>query len=302
MRDYVIVTDPCCDIEPGMLSEWGVRHMAIPLKKGDEEMLYTLGWSAFSSKEFYDMMRAGERFKSSQVTVEAFCELFKEIAESGKDILYLSTSTGLSGCLNSAVLARGMIAKDFPDTEIVCVDTLRGSMGQGLIVKYAANLKAQGKTIQEVAEWVEKNRLNFHQVGSVDDLKYLKRAGRVTGFAAFMSGLLNIKPVIIANTKGENESVAKLRGRKTSIKVCVRFVKKHIIDPENQTVFVVNADCAEEAEEIKKQLIEDVGCKDVVIGTVGPIIGASVGPGMFGIYFFGDEVTTETGKTVNAEE
>lgn len=288
---FIILTDPCCDLSARQCHEWDIECVAQPISDGEKEILIDLNWSDFTPKEFYDKMRSGTRFMTSLVPSQTFCEHFRRAAAAGHDVLYLSTSTGLSGCFGSASTAIETVSKEYPGRKFIAVDTLRGSLGQGLLVISAAKRRKDGFSIEEIADWVTENRLHVHQVGSVDDLKYLKRAGRVTGFSALMGSIFNIKPIIIANSRGENESVSRVRGRKTSIKECLGYVKQHILHPEKQTVYVVNSDCVQDAEDIKKSLLSDIGCKAVIIGTVGPVTGASIGPGMFGIYFFGDEVT-----------
>jgi DegV family protein with EDD domain len=291
MKKYVIVTDSCSDLDSVIRKEADIEYIKNSISYSGKETLISLNWEEFTPKEFYDKMREGVVFKTSQVPIERFCEEFRKFLDAELDVLYLSTSSALSGSINSSIIAKNLLLPEYPERKIICVDTLRGSLGQGLIVWNAAGLRAEGKSIEAVAKWVEDNRLNFHQVGSVDDLTYLKRAGRVTGIAAFMSGIFKIKPIIIASAKGENESVAKVRGRRASINAALNYVKEHIINPETQTLFIVHADCPDEANEIKQILLETVKCKDVYINYVGPVIGSTVGPGMFSIYFKGDKVS-----------
>jgi DegV family protein with EDD domain len=291
MKDYVIITDSASDLDKTLRDSIGVDYIQMPITYNGKESYCSLEWEYFSPKQFYDDLRAGIQYKTSQISIDTYERKFEQIIKSGKDILSLTCSSGLSGSINSSTVARNNLLEKYPDAKIRCVDTLRGSLGQGLIVCKAAELKKGGKSVDEVAEWVESNRLNFHQVGSVYELKYLKRAGRVTGMAAFMSKIFDIKPIIIADTKGQNNSIAKVRGRQTSIREALAYVKENIIAPEEQVIFLVNADCAEDAQKIKTLLLDNIKCKDVYINSVGPAIGATVGPGMFGIYFYGKPVT-----------
>jgi len=257
----------------------------------DKEFYASLDWAAIPAKDFYEMMRKGVHFKSAQLNPDDYYDEFERQIEKGKDILSLSTASGLSGSVNSSFVARDQIREKYPDSKVICVDTLRGSLGQGLIVAKAAKLKKQGASIEEAAEWVEQHCQYVHQIGTIDDLKYLKRAGRVTGAAALMGAIIRIKPLLGVNTKGQNVGVAKAIGRKASLRKCIGYVRDNIIKPETQTVYIVHADCLEDAQKLQKLLLEDIGVRDVYINYVGATVGASVGPGMIGVYFMGKEIT-----------
>lgn len=291
MSDFIILTDSSCDLGKAMREELDVEYIMMTIACQDKEYGCSLDWEEFTPQEFYDRMRGGDQFKTSQIPISVYEENFERHLSAEKDILSLTCSSGLSGSVNASFLARDSVLKKYPGRKIFCVDTLRGSLGQGMLVYYASKLRKEGKTIEETARWIEDNRLNIHQVGTVDDLVYLKRAGRVTGLVHVMSKIFKIKPIIISDSKGQNKSVAKVRGRQTSLKKLIEFVRQHIVRPEEQTLFIVHADCLNDALALKKELTEAVGCKDVYINWVGPTVGATVGPGMIGIYFYGDKVT-----------
>ncbi|MDL2292178.1 DegV family protein [Acholeplasma sp. OttesenSCG-928-E16] len=296
MKKYVILTDSCSDLGKDIREKYNIEYIPLFMSYLDKtDVLCDLDWSNFKPKDFYNMMRDGVVFKTSQVNVELYAREFKKYVEEGYDVLSLTTSSALSGSINSSRIAREMVLEEHKDAKIYCIDTLRGALGEGLIVYYAAQLREAGKSIDEVAAWVEENKLNINQIGSVESLTYLKRAGRVTGSAAFMANLFNIKPIIYADAKGQNVTFAKVRGRKPSIKECIKVLKDRIIDPSNQVVFIAHADCLDDANYIKNVLLEEVKVKDVYINWIGPTIGASVGPGMFGIYYYGQKVEEKFG-------
>ncbi len=289
MKKYVILTDSSCDLGKERRELLDVEYIKMTLTSQEGDMLVDLDWNQFTPKQFYDAMRNGTLYKTTQINAATYMEYFKKYLDKGYDVLSITCSSGLSGSINSSLVAKSNLEVEYPKSKIICIDSLRGSMAQGLLVEYAANLRKDGKTIEEVASWIEENKQNINQVGTVDDLIYLKRAGRVTGAAAFFSGLFQIKPIIIANRKGENESISKLRGRNASIRAIINHVKEHIINPTEQTIFISHADCIEEARFIEDCLLEELKCKDVYINYVGPVIGATVGPGMLGIYFYGEQ-------------
>jgi len=241
-------------------------------------------------------MRKGEIFKTTMIQQVTYESTFEKYLAEGKDVLSICCSSGLSGSYNASRLAAESLSEKYPGRKVITLDSLRSTGALAIIVFNASKLRSEGKSIEETAKWIEENRMRVHQCGTVDDLIYLKRCGRVTGMVQLMSKIFNIKPIIISNTKGENQSVMKVRGRLSSIQKIISFTKENIINPEEQTVFISNADCREEAELLKQGLLEQVKCKDVYINWVNPTVGASTGPGMIAVFFWGKEVTTSGGE------
>lgn len=298
MSKFIIITDSCSDLEVNMRRELGVEYIKMPISYDDKQGYCSLDWEELSAKNFYDMLRSGTVFKTAQINAEMYKDAYEPHLKNGYDILSITCSSALSGSINSSKIACNELSKKYPERKILCVDSLRGSLGQGLIVYYAAKMQKEGKSMQQIESWIEDNKLKINQVGSVDDLKYLKRAGRVTGTAAVMSSILHIKPIIIADEKGNNASIAKVFGRKNSIKKCIELIEKTVENPQEQIFFICHADCLVEAEEMKQALIEKFKCKDVYINWVGPAIGATVGPGMFGIYYLGKSTAANANQQV----
>lgn len=292
MKKYVIITDTSCDLEGSFRERYDIKLVPMHYIVDGKDYEADLDWKQFSAKEFYDLMRNGKRITTAQVNVETFKKTFREYLEQGYDILSISASSALSASVHSGRAAREELLKEFPDAKIICVDALRACYAQGLLVIHAAELREEGKTIDEVAGWLEENKLTVHMVGSVDKLTYLRQAGRVSAASAFFGCILNIKPIIIADALGRNFAAEKLKGRMTSLKRIAEHVKEGWLDVPHQRVFISHADCLEDAETLKQLIYEQLGKEvDVHIGYVGPCIGATVGPGMIGAYFFGKEVT-----------
>ena len=161
-------------------------------------------------------------------------------------------------------------------------------MGLGLIVYYAAEMLKEGKTKEEIVEWVEKNKLKSNHWFVVDNLEHLKRGGRISAARAAIGTLLEIKPVLIVDGEGKLDVSKKIRGRKKAIKTLLEVLKEKIIDPEEQTIFINHGDCIKDAEYLKELLLKEVKVKDVMINHVGPIIGSHTGPDMLCMVFLGD--------------
>ena len=291
MKDFVIFADSTCDLGADLREKYHIDYVAMNYVIDGKEYPASLDWEVHSPKEFYDKMRNGIRITTTQVPMPTMEAAFRKAAEDGKDVLYIACSSALSGSYNAALVVAQELKKELPDTQILCVDSRISSLGQGYLAIRAAELRAEGKSIREVKEYLEANRLKVHQFATVATLDYLRRAGRVTASSAFFGNIFGIKPLLISDAKGQNYAIKKAKGRKAAMQMVVDEAKLHCIAPEQQTVFISHADAPEEAEALKQELLKQLHCKDVYISYIGPIVGASVGPGTLGVYFVGDEVT-----------
>ncbi|MBQ7879738.1 MAG: DegV family protein [Clostridia bacterium] len=292
MRKYVILTDTGSDLEKEFRQEFDIEYVPMRFSLDGKDYEADLDWSNFSAPEFYNLMRDGKRFISAQVNAATFRSAFEKFLSQGQDVLYVATSSNISASVNTARVVAEEVLKNYPEAKIICVDALRACYALGMLAIRASELRAEGKTIEETAAWLEENKLTVNMVGSVESLKYLRQAGRVSATSAFFAGVLNIKPIIIADAQGKNFAAEKVKGRKTSMVRTVERIKEAFEDVPYQRIFICHADCENEAEELKKMVLEAIG-KDVYvhIGYVGPGVGSAVGPGMFGVFCFGKKVT-----------
>ena len=188
MSNYVICTDSGCDLAPELLAKWDVLWTSLTYYFTDDEIEHTS--TDMTAAEFYERMRAGSSAKTSAISIGTFVDQFETLLQEGKDILHLSFSSGLSTTCNSARLAAGQLAEQYPERKIVVVDTLCASAGQGLLLHFAKEMRDQGKTIDEVAERLEEMKFNLCHWVTVDDLEYLKRGGRISPTVAFLGNAL----------------------------------------------------------------------------------------------------------------
>ena len=205
--------------------------------------------------------------------------------QQGTDVLYLAFSSGLSGTYNASRLMFEELAEQYPERKVVTVDTLAASMGEGLLVYLAVQQKKQGKSLEEVAKWVEDNRLKLSHWFTVDDLNHLKRGGRVSGAAAFFGTMLNIKPVLHVDDEGHLIPMEKVRGRRQSLDALVDHMAKTGIDNAHQTVFISHGDCQSDVEYVADQIRRRFGTKDIHTNYIGPVIGTHSGPGTVALFF-----------------
>lgn len=285
MNKYAIVTDSCSDLNKEYRKEHNIPYAKMFInwedEKGSHEEIADMDWKVLSMKEFYDIIRKGIRIRTSQTTVENYLETFEPILKEGKDVLYLACSSGLSASLNVArMLADGELKAKYPNNKLVVIDTLRAGMAQGLIVHRAINLQKEGKSIDEVASIIESEKLKYKEVGIPDTLLYLKRAGRVSAGAAFFGNVVGLKPILQFNDQGVNEAVEKAIGKKAAFKKMAEIIQREIEDPENQEIYLMHADCKQEdIDNFKKAILEINKVKNIIVEPLGPIIGASSGPG-----------------------
>ena len=290
MKDYAIYVDSTADLTKELRDKYDIKYFKMAITVDDKEYPASLDWDVYSAKQLYDWLRDGKRIKTSQVSYLEFKNGFLQELKEGRDVLYLSCSSALSGSINLGRTVAQELMKEY-NAKIICIDSLISCMGQGSLAIYASENRKNGMSIEDNAKWLEDNRLKSNQIASVEKLDYLARAGRVKTTKAFFGNLFGVKPILISDIKGNNYAFTKVKGRANSIDFLVKFVKDNIIDSENQIIYVSHGDDIETAKLIEEKIKNEVKCKDVLINYLGPIIGSTTGPGTIGIYFMGKEVT-----------
>ena len=289
MQNYDLFTDSSADFTDEMARKLEVG--VLPLSFTIEGKTYQ-NWPdnrAMSPADFYGKLRSGSMATTSAVNVADFIERLTPVLTEGRDALILSFSSGLSATFDSAQMAAKELMERFPNRKVHVVDTLCASMGQGLLVWYAAQMRQAGKCIDEVRDWVEANKLNLCHWFTVDDLMFLKRGGRVSSATAMVGTMLSIKPVLHVDNEGHLIKVGTARGRNASLKALVDHMAATAINPGGQTVFISHGDCLADAQKVAADLKARFGTKEVVINTVGPVIGAHSGPGTVALFFMGSK-------------
>ena len=280
---FKIVTDSCCDLSAGMIAELelGIAPLSLEL----DGHAYAEG--EMPPVELYNHMRNGKLPKTSAVNPDGWAAAIRPALQAGQDVLVLAFSSGLSATYQSAVIAAEELRDEFPDRKLIVIDSLCAAVGLGLLVHTAARLRSQGKTIDEVVEWVEGHKLNVCHWVTVEDLMHLKRGGRVSAATAVVGTMLNIKPIIRMDDNGKLESLAKCRGRKAALNYLLDRMGESY-DPEiDDTVFIGHGDCPEDAEYLATRMRERFGVKNVYINYIGAVVGAHTGPGVAVLFFYG---------------
>lgn len=285
-KKYLIYTDVTSDLPDSFYKENNVGLLYLSYTMGGIEYC---GSNTLPFKDFYDRMRNGELPKTSQIAPETYEAEFERVLNDGYDILNISFSSNLSGSYNSARIAAESLSEKYPDSKIRVIDSLCASLGEGLLLYKAVQLKNEGKSLDEVADWVEENKLHLCHMFTVDDLMHLHRGGRVSRASAIAGSILGIKPILHVDNEGRLVPISKVRGRKQSLIALVDEMGKRIENWENTTIAISHGDCEDEAIFVRDLITKRFGIKNCIINYVGTVIGAHSGPKTMALFFMGEE-------------
>lgn len=286
MREVVITVNSTVDLPKEWLKERNVP--VLPLKYTIDGQTYQ-DMEGLSAKEFFQKLREGHMSVTSQINPEEAREMMEPFLKEGKDLLHLAFSSGLSGTYNSMRIAAEELAEDYPDAKIIVIDTLCACMGEGLLLYKVLQLKDQGKTLEEIAEWVEANKLHICHNVTVDDLNHLHRGGRISKTAAVFGTLVQVKPIIHMDENGKLQVIGKERGRKRSLNKIVDMAVEQSEGWENDMVMITHGDCIEDAEYVAERVKEKLGNPEVLINNIGTVIGSHTGPGVVAVFLMGNK-------------
>ncbi|MBM6803910.1 DegV family protein [Mediterraneibacter glycyrrhizinilyticus] len=286
MRDYVITVNSTVDVPKEWLEE---RHVpVIPLKYTIDGETYT-DMEGLSAKEFFDKLREGKMSTTSQVNPEEAAAELEPYIKEGKDILHLGFSSGLSGTLNSMKIAGEMLEEKYPEAKVIVIDTLCACLGEALLLYKALQQKEKGMSIDELAQWVEENKLHVCHNVTVDDLNHLHRGGRVSKTTAVLGTLVQIKPIIHMDDNGKLQVIGKERGRKKSLNKIVDMAVEQSKGWDNDIIMITHGDCIDDAEYVAKLVREKMGIDNILINNIGTVIGSHTGPGVVAVFCMGNK-------------
>ena len=286
---YRIITDSCANLTDELIESLDLDIIPLSYFIGEKEYIGYQKGVPTDYKTFYDLARKREKITTSQITYEAFEKAFTEVLQTGNDFLYIGFSSGLSGSYQAACRVVKDLQKKYPDRKMTVVDSLCASMGQGLLVYHAVQRKNEGKSLEEVAKWVEDNKLRLVHWFTVDDLFFLKRGGRVSTTSAVAGTILGIKPVLHVDDEGHLILMEKVRGRKASLNALINHMIETIQDAAQQVIFISHGDCIEDAKYIAEKVRQAINVKDIIINYIDPVIGAHSGPGTAALFFLGSK-------------
>ena len=286
MNDYVITVNSTVDLPKEWLEE---RHIpVIPLKYTIDGETYK-GMEGLSSKEFFQKLREGKMAVTSQVNPEEAKEALEAFLKEGKDILHLAFSSGLSGTYNSMRIAAEELEEEYPERKVIVIDTLCACLGEGLLLYYALKRKGEGKSIEEVAQWAEENKLHVCHNVAIDDLNHLQRGGRVSKTTAILGTMVQVKPMIHMDDKGLLQVIGKERGRKKALNKIVDMAVEQAKGWENDIIMITHGDCAEDAEYVAELVRKKMGIENILVNNIGEVIGSHTGPGVVAVFCMGSK-------------
>jgi len=285
--DYVFMMDSDSDLPYDLKEKYDIPVVYMPYALDGKEYFDDLG-QTLDHKSYFDRMRNGAVPVTSALNEETYLEYFEPILKE-KDLLFVAFSSKLSCTLQAVYSAREKLLEKYPERKFIVVDTLSISTQLTLLALKGHEMYRAGAPIEEVADWLEKNKLRAHGWFTVDDLKYLKRGGRISPTAAAFGSMLDIKPVITEARDGTLQSVDKVRGRKKALNTLVDRLVEYEPDPKESMAIILHADAPDDAQELKELALKKIPDLQIRIDHIGPVIGAHCGPGTLAITFLGKE-------------
>ena len=285
---FVIFTDTSANLTSELVDRYSLR--VIPFSYFIDGKEYTSeDPSEFDGREFYDRMRDGVMPTTSQINPQRYIDYMEPVLAEGHDVLYVGMSSGISGSFASSKIAAAHLMSQYPERKIRLIDTMGASMGEGLHVLRAAQLREEGRTIDETEAAVRAYRNRLYQVFTVDDLMHLKRSGRLSGIGAAIGTALGIKPLLKGNEHGKIVNFATVRGRRKSIKALADKYAALAVRPATQTIAIAHADCPEDAAYLAELIMAHTPPEEIISVCYEPVTGSHVGPGTLALFFEGGE-------------
>ncbi len=291
MNKVKIFTDSCSDLTSELRERYDIEYVKMNTVLDDQETPASLDWEYYSPKEFYDIMRKGKRITTTQVLSKEFEEKFPCWLRQGYDIVYIGCSLKLSGSVNAGEVAAKSFEKEYPDNKVYCIDSRNSCCGEGILSIRAAKYRDQGMNAQEIADKIMSERNNINQFCTVHSLDALRRAGRVKASSAFFGNLLGVKPIIISDTQGDNTPIKKVKGRLNSLREIVDLTAEAVADSNDKFMMICHADSTDDALAVEDMLKQKVPDAETYICSIGPIIGASIGPDAIAVFSYGADTS-----------
>ena len=286
MSEFVITVNSTVDLPKEWLEERQVPVIALKYTIDGETYEDMNG---LSSKEFFQKLRDGKMATTSQINPEQAKEALEPFLKEGKDVLHLAFSSGLSGTCNSMMMAAEELKEEYPDRKVIVIDTLCACLGEALFLYYAVKLRDEGKTIEEVAQWAEENKLHICHDVTVDDLNHLQRGGRISKTTAILGTMVQIKPIIHMDDTGHLQVIGKERGRKKSLNKIVDMAVEQSKGWDNDIIMITHGDCLEDAEYVAGLVRQKMGIDNILINNIGTVIGSHTGPGVVAVFCLGNK-------------
>lgn len=292
MSDYIISCCSTADLEKAHFEKRDIHYICFHYELDGVQYPDDLGQTMAFDK-FYQAMVDGADTKTSQINADEFEAYFEPFLQQGKDILHLCLSSGITGVMNSANIAKDMLEEKYPDRKIYIVDSLAASSGFGLLMDKLADLRDEGKSIDEVYEWTLANRLKLQHWFFSTDLTFFVKGGRVSKTSGFVGNMLNICPLLNVNVEGKLIPRYKIRTKRKVIEAIVKQMEEHAENGLDYSgkCYISQSACMDDARAVADLIESRFPNLDgkVLINHIGTTIGSHTGPGTVALFFWGDE-------------
>lgn len=296
MKKFVIIADSTCDLSKEIRDNFEINDYIKGHIHFDDGKDFKTGleWDNISREDFYKALSNKKtKITTAPASPEEYFEKFSEYAKDGYDIISISISSKPSSTYNVACGAADRVKELYPECKIQCVDSLRMSGGFGLLVIYAYEMKQQGKSFDEIVEWLEENKNRVHQMGPIDDLMYVARRGRMSKGKAIMGSFAGVKPMGDCTRDGFVSVLGKVKGIKKALQITMEYVRIASEDIENSYVLISHSNREEYAKTLKEMIETELKPKKVFLSDVFCGSGSNIGPGMISAYFMGAPVSED---------
>ncbi len=290
MSEFVIIPDTSCDLTKELRERFNIPDYlhGILYHPDGKEQLSSLDWEYISAKEYYDSMKGRKAlYKTATPLVGEVYEVFEKYLKEGKDVLSISLSASLSSIYENNVKVANDLMEKYPDRKIICIDSMRYSTSLALLIMEASKKQAEGCSIEEVADYVNEVKHTIHQIGSMDDLFFLVKTGRVSNFKALFGQMIGLNIIADFNEFGMSEVIGKIKGQRDAIESFLDYMAETAEDIENQTVFVAHTNREAAAKLLAQKIKERFNPKEIILNTVGTACGATIGPGLCAAFYKG---------------
>ena len=295
MKNYVIIADSTCDLSKEICEKHDIKIVRGIITLPDKTQVESpLEWDRFDRVGFYnDLKKNPDGYSTAPANPATFKKAFKDAYDEGKDVLCMTISGAISGANDFASVAKKELEQEIPDIKISLIDSLRFGPGFGLMVLYAAEKRAEGKSLEETTQFIEENKNRFHQAGWLDDLSFVAKKGRLTHAKAFFGTLAGVKPIGEFDYNGLTTVLGKAKGAKAAYAVLLQYIEATIENPTEQDIVIAQTNRLAQAEAYKKMIEEKFSPKSVTICDVFPTNGVNVGPGLMAAYYVGKPISKD---------
>ena len=294
MGDFVIIPDSSCDVTKELRERFGIENVirGIVYPPDGSQMLADVDWETMTPEQYYTSMQGRKiLYKTATPPIGEITDVFEPILKSGKDILSISLSSGISGTYQVVQNVAKDLLEKYPERKILCVDSLRYASAAALLGSLACEKKNSGATIEETADYLNVIKQSIHQMGPLDDLFFCVKTGRISNFQAFFGTLIGVNSFADFSNQGLPAVIGKVKGKRVALETTIRYIEETIKNPEEQIIFVAHSNREESAKLLAEKIREKFKPKDVIINPIGMSCGSSIGPGLYAAYYLGEPIS-----------